>query len=181
MKLYKVKRSDTRYDSPFDVWKNKNKEEKEMSVKLIKVCCKKDVAVETSLFDSKDQAHAKRFVSKARGDGRDFEKDLTVDQILNLIKRGPLQLDDGEREYNIVKIKDIPDMTSGFREQVTAEGLLNYYIGYITQPGRKDVLRRLPIFGRKDKYETRWFCSTPREALMKDIREYKLRKRMVQQ
>ena len=101
-----------------------------------------------------------------------------LSDILTIIKKRlfwvPLG-EDGEVKYVVINVTkgNIVDMTKKFYEQLHKEGK---YGDYITVFTRKEeiTMSDLPIFGKEDKYETKWLYRNYEDAVQHDLREREL-------
>lgn len=72
--------------------------------------------------------------------------------------------ENGEIKLGLIQLKDIPDATDKFKQQIISEGKENYYIISMAFGGTFSM-QMLPIYGDPNKYVTKWFCSTPQGAI----------------
>ena len=99
------------------------------------------------------------------------------DQVLYLLDKYdnyvPLRVYDAQiRYFTVQQVKDICDMTNMFREQLEDEGKMYYWCdGLVDSVGDSLSMNVLPIYGLRDRYETKWFTETRDEAIRKALRE----------
>lgn len=63
-------------------------------------------------------------------------------------------------------------MTSMFRDQLEDEGKMHYWCdGLVDSVGDSLSMNVLPIYGLRDRYETKWFTETRDEVIRKALRE----------
>lgn len=99
------------------------------------------------------------------------------DQVLYLLEKYdnyvPLTVYDAQiRYFTVQQVKDICDMTSMFREQLEDEGKMHYWCdGLVNSVGDSPSMNVLPIYGLRDRYETKWFTETRDELIRKALRE----------
>lgn len=99
------------------------------------------------------------------------------DQVLYLLEKYdtyvPLQVYAAQiRYFTVQQVKDICDMTSMFREQLEDEDKMHYWCdGLVDSAGDALSMNILPIYGRRDRYETKWFTETRDEVIRKALRE----------
>lgn len=99
------------------------------------------------------------------------------DQVLYLLEKYdnyvPLQVYAAQICYfTVQQVKDICDMTSMFREQLEDEGKMHYWCdGLVDSIGDALSVNVLPIYGLRDRYETKWFTETRDEVIRKALRE----------
>ena len=99
------------------------------------------------------------------------------DQVLYLLEKYdnyvPLQVYAAQiRYFTVQQVKDICDMTSMFREQLEDEGKMHYWCdGLVDSIGDALSVNVLPIYGLRDRYETKWFTETRDEVIRKALRE----------
>lgn len=76
------------------------------------------------------------------------------------------------RYFTVQQVRDICDMTSMFREQLEDEGKMYYWCdGLVDSVGDSLSMNVLPIYGLRDRYETKWFTETRDELIRKALRE----------
>ena len=74
--------------------------------------------------------------------------------------------------FTVQQVKDICDMTNRFREQLEDEDKMYYWCdGLIDAIGDNLSMNVLPIYGLRDRYETKWFTETRDETIRKALRE----------
>lgn len=73
--------------------------------------------------------------------------------------------ENGEIKLGLIQLKDIPDATDKFKQQIISEGKEDYYIVAIAAFGGTFSMQLLPIYGDPNKYVTKWFCPTPQGAI----------------
>ena len=99
------------------------------------------------------------------------------DQVLYLLEKYdnyvPLRVYDLQiRFFTVQQVKDIRDMTNMFREQLEDEGKMHYWCdGLVDSRGDALSMNVLPIYGLRDRYETKWFTKTRDEVIRKALRE----------
>lgn len=99
------------------------------------------------------------------------------DQVLYLLEKYdnyvPLQVYAAQiRYFTVQQVKDICDMTSMFREQLEDEGKMHYWCdGLVDSIGDALSMNILPIYGLRDRYETKWLTETRDELIRKALRE----------
>ena len=99
------------------------------------------------------------------------------DQVLYLLEKYdnyvPLQVYTAQiRYFTVQQVKDICDMTSMFRDQLEDEGKMHCWCdGLVDSVGDSLSMNVLPIYGRRDRYETKWFTETRDEAIRKALRK----------
>lgn len=112
-----------------------------------------------------------------------LEKKKTVGDFVAYLKQNNLTapMDGGEKFYCVRRLNhDNFDFSQypNFLKQITDEGL--YDRSFVSVIADKDELDKkfsvatLPIFGRTDKYETKWLrCYSPEDAVEQDFRDRK--------
>lgn len=112
-----------------------------------------------------------------------LEKKKTVSDFVTYLKQNGLTapMDGGEKFYCVRRLNhDNFDFSQypNFLKQITDEGL--YDRSFVSVIADKDELDKkftvasLPIFGRTDKYETKWLrCYSPEETVEQDFRDRK--------
>ena len=99
------------------------------------------------------------------------------DQVLYLLEKYdnyvPLQVYDTQiRYFTVQQVKDICDMTNRFREQLEDENKMHCWCdGLVDSRGDALSMNILPIYGLRDRYETKWFTETRDETIRKALRE----------
>ena len=99
------------------------------------------------------------------------------DQVLCLLEKYdnyvPLRVYDAQiRYFTVQQARDICDMTSMFREQLEDEDKMHcWYDGLVDSIGDDLSMNVLPIYGLRDRYETKWFTETRDETIRKALRE----------
>lgn len=99
------------------------------------------------------------------------------DQVLYLLEKYdnyvPLSVYAAQiRYFTVQQVKDICDMTNMFREQLEDEGKIHYWCdGLVDSTGDALSMNALPIYGLRNRYETKWFKETRDEAIRKALRE----------
>lgn len=99
------------------------------------------------------------------------------DQVLYLLEKYdnyvPLSVYAAQiRYFTVQQVKDICDMTNMFREQLEDEGKIHYWCdGLVDSTGDALSMNALPIYGLRNRYETKWFTETRDEAIRKALRE----------
>jgi len=101
-----------------------------------------------------------------------------LSDILTIIKKQRFWVplgEDGESKYAVVTVskENIVDMTKQFFEQLHKEGKYGYYVAVFTRK-EEITMRDLPIFGREDKYETKWLYRDYEDAVQHSLREREL-------
>jgi hypothetical protein len=79
-----------------------------------------------------------------------------------------IPIDNGELTFVIARINDenFRDISPRFKEQLKNENKYNSWIGFITHEKQLPyTVQMLPIYGRSDKYVTKWFTKTPEETI----------------
>ena len=112
-----------------------------------------------------------------------LEKKKTVDDFVAYLKQNNLTapMDGGEKFYCVRKLNhDNFDFSQypNFLKQITDEGLYDRsFVSVIADPKeleQKFTVASLPIFGRTDKYETKWLrCYSPEATVEQDFRDRK--------
>ena len=112
-----------------------------------------------------------------------LEKKKTVDDFVAYLKQNNLtaSMDGGEKFYCVRKLNhDNFDFSQypNFLKQITDEGLYDRsFVSVIADPKeleQKFTVASLPIFGRTDKYETKWLrCYSPEATVEQDFRDRK--------
>lgn len=96
------------------------------------------------------------------------------DQVLYLLEKYdnyvPLQVYAAQiRYFTVQQVKDICDMTSMFREQLEDEGKMHYWCdGLVNSVGDSLSMNVLPIYGLRDRYETKYFTET-RDGVIRQL------------
>lgn len=99
-----------------------------------------------------------------------------LDDVLKLAKKQnyTILLDkDGSRKFCVVPVdkEHIPDMTQRLEDQLKAEGKLGYYVGMIMPVSWEPCMDFLPIYGRTDKYETKWLRRHIEDAVADELKD----------
>lgn len=112
-----------------------------------------------------------------------LEKKKTVEDFVTYLKQNNLTapMDGGEKFYCVRKLNhDNFDFSQypNFLKQITDEGLYDRsFVSVIADPKeleQKFTVASLPIFGRTDKYETKWLrCYSPEATVEQDFRDRK--------
>ena len=136
---------------------------------------RQQVTVGAPVGEAKFQA-AKTLLESA---GYLLEARKTFDTFLTYLEQnnGVVPMDDGERIFVVKRLNDENFDFSGydkFLEQIKREGLYNRgYVGTIISPSAlkdgKVPVSYLPIFGRTDKYETKWLWNDTVSDAVSDI------------
>ena len=99
------------------------------------------------------------------------------DQVLYLLEKYdnyvPLRVYDSQiRFFTIHQVKDICDMTNKLREQLEDEDKMYYWCdGLVDSIGDTLSVNVLPIYGLRDRYETKYFTETRDEIIRQLIRD----------
>lgn len=99
-----------------------------------------------------------------------------LDDVLKLAKKQnyTILLDkDGSRKFCVVPVdkEHIPDMTQRLEDQLKEEGKLGYYVGMIMPVSWEPCMDFLPIYGRTDKYETKWLRRYIEDAVADELKD----------
>ena len=113
-----------------------------------------------------------------------LEKNVTISDFVTYLKQNGLtaSMDGGEKFYCVRRLNhDNFDLSQrpNFLKQITDEGLYNR--SFVSVIADKDKLDKkfsvdsLPIFGRTDKYETKWLrCYSPEDTVEQDFRDRRM-------
>ena len=100
---------------------------------------------------------------------------VTREDLLNLKAGDIVKLDGGDTIYTVQKVNDnnikMPEM---LKKQLQDEGLYdNSYIGFMTSGNSKAPFSSeyLPIYGNSNKYVTKWFSSSVKAAVERDLKD----------
>ncbi len=99
------------------------------------------------------------------------------DQILYLLEKYdnyiPLRVYDSQIQFfTIHQVKDICNMTDKFRKQLEDEDKMYCWCdGSVDSIGDTLLMNVLPIYGLRDRYETKWFTETRDVVIRKALRE----------
>ena len=99
------------------------------------------------------------------------------DQVLYLLEKYdnyvPLWVYDAQiRYFTVQQVKDIYDMTNIFREQLEDKDKMHFWCdGLVDSVGDALSMNVLPIYGLRNRYETKWFTETRDEVIRKALRE----------
>jgi len=101
-----------------------------------------------------------------------------LSDILTIIKKRMFWVplgEDGEVKYVVVAVTKghVVDMTKKFYEQLREEGKYGYYVAVFTRK-EEITMNDLPIFGRKDKYVTKWLYRNYEDAVQHGLSEREL-------
>lgn len=101
-----------------------------------------------------------------------------LSDLLTIIKKQMFWVplgEDGEVKYVVVNVTKghIVDMTKKFYEQLHKEGKYGYYVTVFTRK-EEITMNDLPIFGREDKYVTKWLYRNYEDAVEHSLREREL-------
>lgn len=79
----------------------------------------------------------------------------------------------GSSKFCVVPVdkEHIPDMPQRLEDQLKAEGKLGYYVGIIMPTTWEPCMDVLPIYGRTDKYETKWLCKYIEDAIDDELQD----------
>lgn len=98
-------------------------------------------------------------------------KKLTKKQFIELVKNGPVQINE-DTFYAVVKMNDEQiKMSEMFKEQLIKEGKYdNSYVGILASKNEIQYgMEWLPIYGSSTSYVTKHLVNSFEEAVMKDL------------
>ena len=113
----------------------------------------------------------------SRGELAKLKKMSKHDQVLYLLEKYdnyvPLKVYDSQiRFFTVQQVKDIYDMTNKFREQLEDEDKMYCWCdGLVDSIEDTLSMNVLPIYGLRDRYETKWFTETRDELIRKALRD----------
>ena len=102
-----------------------------------------------------------------------------ISDVLKLAKyyhnRIPMD-EDGKLELAIVPLTEeyIVDMNDMFKQQLKQEGKYGWWACCSVHPGQGVTMDRLPIYGDKDRYVTKFFYSDMEDAVKKELADREL-------
>lgn len=102
-----------------------------------------------------------------------------ISDVLKLAKyyhnRIPMD-EDGKLELAIVPLTEeyIVDMNEMFKQQLKQEGKYGWWACCSAYPGQGVTMDRLPIYGDKDRYVTKFFYSEMEDAVKKELADREL-------
>lgn len=102
---------------------------------------------------------------------------LTRKQFIELASKEPVEIDEGIN-YVVVKVNsENISMSDKLKEQLIDENKYdNTYIGFTTfQTSKPYGMENLPIYGKSDKYETKYFKRSLTETITDNLKDRNLR------
>lgn len=99
-----------------------------------------------------------------------------LNDVLKLAKKQNYTIllgENGSSKFCVVPVdkEHIPDMPQRLEDQLKAEGKLGYYVGIIMPVTWEPCMDVLPIYGRTDKYETKWLCKYIEDAIDDELQD----------
>lgn len=94
-----------------------------------------------------------------------------------VLRDGHIAIDGGEIYYVVARINtdNFNDMGDKLIAQLKCEGKYDYYIGFLSRNAEPPyTVQMLPIYGNAERYVTKWFATTPENAISSDLRDRQL-------
>lgn len=119
------------------------------------------------------QVYDKILSSTANGNKK-LSRAEFIDTVLS---KGYIALDNKQYTlyYVVTEVNDtnFDDMSTKLRDQLETEGLYdNSYIGFLSYSSNPPyTVQMLPIYGNPNKYVTRWFTDSAKQAIEQDLKD----------
>ena len=94
--------------------------------------------------------------------------------IQRVVENGYIHIDGGDTIYVLTQINDenFADISPLLREQLKRDNKWNTWITlYTGQLKEKYSVTTLPIYGKPDRYVTKWFKNNREEVIMTDLKD----------
>lgn len=111
----------------------------------------------------------------------DVIKSLTKNEFINQVLKDKYVIleRDGSKKFVLVQVNEnnFKDLeTTGLLDQLKEEGKINWWYGFNVPSSENPPynFEWLPVYGNSNKWETKWLCSSPEQAIESAIKYYGL-------